>query len=564
MNDYDVSSIFKEMEEYLINSMMRNMKRHTDWEIDEGFQWEMWQSQQLEALNDYRNKNAKYVKKQSGAVKLKLDELLKQSNEHGGMQEEIRILEAIKKGAKLKKPSSKVQASFFRVNERKLNALIDATTNDLEKASTAMLRKANDEYRRVIFKDQLFANVGTITYDQAIDRATKEFLSKGINCIKYSGGRTVNIVSYTEMAIRTANKRAYLQGEGNKRNEWGIHTVLVSQYGACSPTCLPWQGRVYVDDVWSGGTKEEAARLKLPLLSEAIAQGLFHPNCRHTMTTYIEGITEMPKKVDVAKTKENSQAEAQQRYNERQIRKYKRLETNSLDPKNKEHYASLKKSWQNKQNELVKSTDGMKRNYKREAYKNLDVSNKREVTASKNKTPNYSILNEKELAKLQETSDTCYNKLTVDELDAVDSYTVGGYQDVNEYLSGRYPDLNNGKEFVSAIDSAVDKFNLEQDVIAFRGTRQKYFEGVDSGDEFETGIFFSTSAEKKYADEFFKDYKDPLMLEIRIPKGTKSLYIGKNSDYEYEGELLLSRKCKYKVVSKEKEHMILEVLNDEK
>jgi hypothetical protein len=369
MNNYDVSYIFKEMEEYLINSMMRNMKQHTDWETDEGFQWEMWQSQQLEALNDYRTKNSRYVKKQSGVIKLKLDELLKQSNEHGGMQEEIRILEAIKKGAKIKKPSSKVQASFFRVNERKLNALINATANDLEKASTAMLRKIDDEYRQIIYKAQVFSNTGTMTYDQAIDMATKDFLSKGIRCIKYANGNTVNVVSYAEMAIRTANKRAYLQGEGNKRAEWGIHTVLVSQYGACSPICLPWQGRVYIDDVWSGGTKEEAARLKLPLLSEAIAQGLFHPNCRHIMTTYIEGITEIPKKIDVAKTKENSQAEAQQRYNERQIRKYKRLETNSLDFKNKEHYARLKKSWQYKQNELVKSTDGMKRNYKRESLR---------------------------------------------------------------------------------------------------------------------------------------------------------------------------------------------------
>lgn len=54
----------------------------------------------------------------------------------------------------------------------------------------------------------------------------------------------------------------------------------------CSKTCLPWQVRVYIDDVYSGGTKEEAEELKLPLLSTAIKGGLFHPNCKHITKTY--------------------------------------------------------------------------------------------------------------------------------------------------------------------------------------------------------------------------------------------------------------------------------------
>lgn len=52
------------------------------------------------------------------------------------------------------------------------------------------------------------------------------------------------------MALRTAATKAYMQGEARKRDEMGIDTVLISQYGACSETCLPWQGRVYIDDVW--------------------------------------------------------------------------------------------------------------------------------------------------------------------------------------------------------------------------------------------------------------------------------------------------------------------------
>lgn len=372
MNEYDISSIFKDMEDHLLSSMSRNMQRHTNWENDEGFQWEMWQAKQLEALNDYRKQNKKYVNEQSSFVREKIEELLQQSNEHGGMQQEIKILEAIKKGFKQGRTPKGIHGSFFKLNERKLNALIKAVDSDMKKATTAMLRMTNDEYRKTIYKAQVFANTGTMTTDQAIDMATKDFLSKGINCIEYKDGKRVNIVSYAEMAIRTANKRAYLQGEGAKRDEWGIHTVLVSRYGACSETCLPHQGKVYIDNVYSGGAPEEAEKTGYPLLSKAIEGGLFHPNCKHTMTTFFPGISTIPTAKDVEGTRENSNLVATQRYNERMIRKYKRLEKGSLDEQNKAKYTKKVREWQGVQRKLISEHPEMHRNYKRESLRGVN------------------------------------------------------------------------------------------------------------------------------------------------------------------------------------------------
>ena len=59
--------------------------------------------------------------------------------------------------------------------------------------------------------------------------------------IEYANGAMVNIASYAQMAIRTANKRAYLQGEGEKRAEWGVHTVLVPNRGGGCPYCIKLQ-----------------------------------------------------------------------------------------------------------------------------------------------------------------------------------------------------------------------------------------------------------------------------------------------------------------------------------
>ena len=54
MADYDIAAAFDAIEEELISSMIRNMKRHHVEEINEQKQWEMWQVKQLEALEKYK------------------------------------------------------------------------------------------------------------------------------------------------------------------------------------------------------------------------------------------------------------------------------------------------------------------------------------------------------------------------------------------------------------------------------------------------------------------------------------------------------------------------------
>ena len=80
------------------------------------------------------------------------------------------------------------------------------------------------------------------------------------------------------MAIRTANKRANLMGEGEMRKKLGNSLVYVSKHGGACDKCTQWEGRVYIDDVWSGGKeilKKDSSK-NYPLLSQAIEGGLFH------------------------------------------------------------------------------------------------------------------------------------------------------------------------------------------------------------------------------------------------------------------------------------------------
>ena len=74
---------------------------------------------------------------------------------------------------KRKKKNITLNAKFFRINDRKLNALIKATKKDFKNAQLAMLRMANDQYRKIIFNAQVYANTGAGTIEKAIDMASK-------------------------------------------------------------------------------------------------------------------------------------------------------------------------------------------------------------------------------------------------------------------------------------------------------------------------------------------------------------------------------------------------------
>lgn len=345
-NEYDLAAAFQKIEDELIASMIRNMDRHRAEETKEGYNWSMWQTEQLKALEKYKVRNQQKYSKQFKSINDQIDSLIRMSRSKGGMQQERRILQAIKKGFKgAKKTGSGATAEFFKLNDRKLEALIKATRDDMEKVETAVLRKANDDYRKAIFNAQVYANTGAGTYEKAVDMATKDMLSRGLNCVEYANGARHTLSDYADMVIRTASKRAYLQGEGEKRQEWGVTTVIMDKRGNPCPKCLPFVGKVLIDDVWSGGSKDgvdpETGK-KYPLMSYAISKGLYHPRCKDSHTTYFPGIstaddTWTPEELEAIG--QQSKDEARQQYIGRQIQKYDRLAKYSLDADNKQTYS---------------------------------------------------------------------------------------------------------------------------------------------------------------------------------------------------------------------------------
>ena len=346
--DYDIEKAFRAIEDELIASMMRNLDNHRAEEIEMGFNWTQWQVEQIKAMERYKAENKKKFTKQITNINGSLEAMIFAARQAGGTEQEQKILRAIKKGLKASKVSQGAEGAFFKLNTRKLDALIKATKADFAKAEHSMLRMSEDKYRQVIFNAQVYANTGAGTYEKAVDMATRDFLKAGINCIEYANGSRHTVKDYARMAIQTASKRAYLTGEGEMRQSWGISTVIMNKRANACPKCLPFVGKVLIDDVWSGGKASDGP---YPLMSSAIAAGLYHPNCKDVHTTYFPELDEEPDskftKEELEKVKEDYKQDQKQQYAGRMVEQFDRLSKYSLDPDNKKVYAARKEQWEN-------------------------------------------------------------------------------------------------------------------------------------------------------------------------------------------------------------------------
>lgn len=323
MTARDIAALFDALELDLVKSLHRCLVRHQRQEQTEGGQngtprhWQAWQAAKLRDLRRFRRENTAILGEYRDRIDADTRTLLEEEAVQGGAD------------------------GFFRMSDERMTALLNEMQQANEQSERAALRYMNDVYRKTILRTAAAMQAGGQTLQQATDAATRDFLDQGIACIRYRNGRRVNISTYAEMALRTAGTRAMLMGEAAQRERLGLDTVLVSQYGACSPTCLPWQGLVYIDDVFQpyhgprtpGGTYGVSRNgRQYPLLSVAMQGGLFHPNCRHTLSTWVEGVSTRPRPMDKAKVEAAAQLEAKQRALERSVRKAKRQAAGLCDP----------------------------------------------------------------------------------------------------------------------------------------------------------------------------------------------------------------------------------------
>ena len=379
MTSKELAEIFEKIELELISSLKRNLKKHQEWEKDLDIEWTAWQALKIKGLERFRKENSEILSQYTDLISAETRKMIEEQFNEG---EDLESEQLEEYGF-----TETTNDNFFEIFDEKIESIIEEIQGKETTAEKAALRMMDDVYRQTLLKAETAVATGSQTIPKAIEEAVREFAKKGINCIEYRDGRRVNIADYVYMALRTANTRAGLLGQAKQRMSLGIDTVRVSSYNACSETCLPWQGGIYIDDVFAtfdGEISGDKGKSKngnwYTLLSVAVRAGLFHPNCRHSLTTYTGNGKDSPK-VDEEKARENYKLEQQQRALERKLRYWKRRLEAENDPVLKE---GLKNQVKKARDNLKTFVDEHKDVLRRDPWREKTYNTKDETKALKN------------------------------------------------------------------------------------------------------------------------------------------------------------------------------------
>lgn len=343
---FEISKAFDDLEEYLIDHLKKTM---TAGHVKDGSTEYLIHC--LQALQRYQKKDKNKIKKVIKWAK----------------KESIRLLiETYKESYSeaVKSLPSDIPANYDLFGNKKLTALINEMGGVFDAVETNTLKNSLKQAREAIYEASLGVGTGARDLYSSIDTATRKIRATGITSVKYSNGRNVGLSSYVEMVTRTANHRAKLTAEGQRRTETKNYLVQVSEHANTCELCAPWEGKILVDDVFSMGTVDG----EHDLLSTAMRAGLLHPNCRHTLFTYYPGISrEIKTHTDKDKAIKLYKAEQQQRYYERRIRSLKRDATLLTDETSQNKASHKLKEAQQKMREHLEKYPELRRNYKRES-----------------------------------------------------------------------------------------------------------------------------------------------------------------------------------------------------
>ncbi|MFB9687695.1 phage minor capsid protein [Amycolatopsis plumensis] len=219
-----------------------------------------------------------------------------------------------------------------------IQRLVYALTSKLLATHVRILRWELDAYREVIAKTIATGTlVGRETRLRTAQRAWEELLSRGVTGFTDKAGRNWQLASYVEMATRTGTAQAAVQGNLDRLADAGIDLVVVSDAPQECKRCRPWEGKV-LSRTGPGartvrarhGTQDRTVTVHVAgSVLEAVEAGLMHPNCRHSLSAYLPGVTRLP--TDTADP-DGDEARQKLRALERKVRKDKLQAAAALDP----------------------------------------------------------------------------------------------------------------------------------------------------------------------------------------------------------------------------------------
>ena len=341
----EVGRVYAKAERDVITRIANRLKKDKSLSVE---QWEVRKLRELQTLRSGIEQSI--VKKLDNYNDKELQKVIKELYTDGSKQA-IRQME--------KFDITDINREFSKIDERAVETYTKALNTSMKSTHLRIVRQTEDIYRQAVSRGVETVLTGSGTRLEGSQRVLNEFANKGVSGFVDKAGRSWNLNTYAEMATRTTSARARIDGSLNRFQQNGEDLVIVSGHAESCPACDPWEGEI----LSISGDDEN-----YPSVADAEGDGLFHANCSHNLTLWVEGLTEQPETEEGGEDYEDRQ---QQRYNERNIRKWKRREAAAMTDKEQEKASRKVREWQGKQADFMDDT-GRRRKYERES---IDTAN---------------------------------------------------------------------------------------------------------------------------------------------------------------------------------------------
>jgi hypothetical protein len=281
---------------------------------------------------------------------------------HEGLKQTDKLVKGVAKasgGAFKPPPVIKVDKLLMKASKvvKKYETII---VNDVKLSNSPTLQMLSRKYSHIV--KEIANNVKDLQNQKAFVSELWQQSIKSLNKIADQGlpgyiqtpKRRWNPTSYVEMTTRANYKNAFLEMQDLRFKSYGLKKVMSNVLADCSTICAPFQGGVFsVGAAAPGLETKESAEL----------QGhTTHLYCRHYWMPFVDGASTVPDPIDPKLIARNRAARIKQRYNERQIRKWKKRQ---VIADTKMHRMKIKR-WQKTQRQLINANPELAREYNRE------------------------------------------------------------------------------------------------------------------------------------------------------------------------------------------------------
>lgn len=192
----------------------------------------------------------------------------------------------------------RIDKEYVAFHKQAIEAIAQDAYSSISKGIQGMVRSAEHILQQTTQKQVLERIAkGSITGEanKTIAKDIAKMLKdEGLTAITDKAGRDWDLLTYSEMLSRTKLTQAHNSGVVNRTVENGNDLVIVSDHFGTCDLCAPFQGRIL------SATGRNEGYLSL---DDAMAEGLFHPNCRHVITPYYDAYLDASVAWDASKQK---------------------------------------------------------------------------------------------------------------------------------------------------------------------------------------------------------------------------------------------------------------------